>query len=144
MRGGFFMNNELTHWGIHGMKWGIRRYQNEDGSLTPEGKRRYAENYDAETGMMKNLSNPINREINRRVEEEGKRVLFASKSYEDLRTAEHEYQKAVNESDIMSNTVNEKYSELQSRASEYDRAANEWLSSYLGIDNYSILSSKGR
>lgn len=32
---------ELKHWGIKGMKWGIRRYQNEDGTLTPEGKRRY-------------------------------------------------------------------------------------------------------
>ena len=34
-------NNELKHYGILGMKWGVRRYQNKDGSLTPEGKRRY-------------------------------------------------------------------------------------------------------
>lgn len=33
----------LEHHGILGMKWGIRRYQNEDGSLTPEGERRYRE-----------------------------------------------------------------------------------------------------
>lgn len=33
-------NNELTHWGIKGMKWGVRRYQNKDGSLTPAGKKR--------------------------------------------------------------------------------------------------------
>lgn len=33
--------NELTHHGILGQKWGIRRYQNEDGSLTPEGRKRY-------------------------------------------------------------------------------------------------------
>lgn len=32
----------LVHWGILGMKWGIRRYQNEDGSLTEAGKKRYA------------------------------------------------------------------------------------------------------
>lgn len=34
-------NTELYHWGIKGQKWGIRRYQNKDGSLTPAGKKRY-------------------------------------------------------------------------------------------------------
>ncbi len=32
---------ELYHWGIKGQKWGVRRYQNEDGTLTEEGKKRY-------------------------------------------------------------------------------------------------------
>lgn len=34
--------NELYHHGIKGQKWGIRRYQNADGSLTEAGKKRYA------------------------------------------------------------------------------------------------------
>ena len=35
-------NSELYHYGIKGQKWGIRRYQNADGSLTPKGKKRLA------------------------------------------------------------------------------------------------------
>lgn len=34
-------STELHHSGIKGMKWGIRRYQNPDGTLTPAGKARY-------------------------------------------------------------------------------------------------------
>lgn len=40
-------NSNLYHHGIKGMRWGIRRFQNRDGSLTPQGKRRRREN-DAE------------------------------------------------------------------------------------------------
>ena len=35
------VTDELYHHGIKGQKWGIRRYQNEDGSLTAEGIKRY-------------------------------------------------------------------------------------------------------
>ena len=34
-------NNELYHHGIKGQKWGVRRFQNDDGTLTEEGQRRY-------------------------------------------------------------------------------------------------------
>ena len=34
------MDDVLYHHGVKGMKWGVRRYQNKDGSLTPAGKQR--------------------------------------------------------------------------------------------------------
>lgn len=37
-------SSELYHHGILGQKWGIRRFQNPDGSLTPEGRKRYGRN----------------------------------------------------------------------------------------------------
>ena len=47
--------SELYHFGIKGQKWGRRRWQNEDGSLTPEGIRRYGtrENYERLTNRKK-------------------------------------------------------------------------------------------
>lgn len=36
-------SEEIYHWGIKGQKWGVRRYQNPDGTLTAAGKKRYGD-----------------------------------------------------------------------------------------------------
>ena len=48
---------ELYHHGIKGMKWGVRRYQNKDGSLTPAGKKRYDQ--DIQDNLSKKKDNRI-------------------------------------------------------------------------------------
>lgn len=46
-------NNELYHWGVKGMKWGVRRYQNNDGSLTSAGRKRYERDQRENAGKKK-------------------------------------------------------------------------------------------
>lgn len=52
--------NELYHHGIKGQKWGIRRFQNEDGSLTEEGKDRY---YNAISGNNYHKKEKLEKEL---------------------------------------------------------------------------------
>ena len=42
-------NAQLYHWGIKGMKWGVRRFQNSDGSLTAAGRKRYSDGDSSDT-----------------------------------------------------------------------------------------------
>lgn len=52
------VNNELYHHGVKGQKWGVRRYQNKDGSLTNAGKKRY--DRDVRENNAKKKDNRIN------------------------------------------------------------------------------------
>lgn len=71
------MGNTLQHHGIKGMKWGIRRYQNKDGSLTPEGRKRYS---DDQSYRVKNMTDQELRDrINRlQLEKQYKSLLEPS------------------------------------------------------------------
>ena len=52
---------ELRHHGIKGQRWGVRRYQNADGSLTAAGQRRYDRDV-AENNMKKKENRAILKE----------------------------------------------------------------------------------
>ena len=54
--GSFISDEELYHYGIKGQKWGVRRYQNDDGSLTPSGKKRYSD--DSQLNSIKRNETP--------------------------------------------------------------------------------------
>lgn len=88
--------NELYHWGVKGQKWGVRRYQNKDGTLTDKGKKRYARDarekefskYDEESGKYykqskKNGRTDLDADASRYVKEDmerTKRLVDSSKN----------------------------------------------------------------
>lgn len=49
-------NDSLCHHGIKGMKWGVRRYQNPDGTLTNAGKLRYSDGETRKTSSFSRTS----------------------------------------------------------------------------------------
>lgn len=84
--------DELYHWGIKGMKWGVRRYQNKDGTLTSEGKKHYSQDHEDYTRVhtKKSVREMSDSELNARINR-----LQKEQQYERLTASPRKLQKAI-------------------------------------------------
>lgn len=74
---------ELHHHGIKGQKWGVRRFQNKDGSLTPAGKKRYDEPNSHSDKKEKQHKIPQNKSLHRlKLEDKYKQQGFSKEEAE--------------------------------------------------------------
>lgn len=131
------VENELKHWGILGMHWGIRRYQNPDGSLTPEGRERYSKqlkkSIEKENKYGGKVVNSVYEEFNKKLPELNeiaeKRNLLSSDPNKNM-NGDSKYLK------FMDSEFKKVFKEIASK--EYGEIANkiydneeEWLSEFL-------------
>ena len=80
------MSDYISHFGVKGMKWGIRRYQNKDGSLTPEGRKRYGRSEDSEK-VRELRKKPVSAMSNQELETVIRRMNL-ERQYRDLKSSE--------------------------------------------------------
>lgn len=119
------MNNELTHWGIKGQKWGVRRYQNEDGTLTAAGKARYFED----------LGNTYKREYDNQAAK-----LQSQRKRGQLSAEEYKARKKINEDAYRKNVSETKYADLSRGSRRARRIAGAVT---LGASTVKVLAGIG-
>lgn len=91
---------ELYHHGIKGMKWGVRRFQNKDGSLTPAGKKRYDDDAVGSSSNVEKTKTTIDKAFEQNIK--------TGKDKAPISAAEKitkESQKAIDNAAQLSNTI---------------------------------------
>lgn len=112
------MDDELYHFGVKGMKWGVRRYQNEDGSLTSLGKKRDKMLSDRKTAKKHSTtSNMVKAEYSRREFEEAKTRL----------KLENQKKKSKRQQDLEKKYIDRGFAKDEAEIKAYNRAKTETI-----------------
>ena len=92
---------ELYHHGVKGMKWGVRRYQNKDGSLTESGKKRLAKSIkkqypkkstsEARSSFMRDLTDDLSNNYESQLKSHLNNIREKRKIYEEAYKIESSY-----------------------------------------------------
>ena len=133
----------LAHHGIKGQKWGIRRFQNPDGSLTPAGKERYSSRYEFSAPNKPNTKSKREMEQFKRIEADilGGEYPDNYKEYSKLqREFTEKFNDATNNKSIGNIPKNEEarraIKELEkayeqtrglTNGASYDKKTNKWV-----------------
>ena len=112
------MEDELYHFGVKGMKWGVRRYQNEDGSLTSLGKKRDKMLSDRKTAKKHSTtSNMVKAEYSRREFEDAKTRL----------KLENQKKKSKRQQDLEKKYIDQGFAKDEAEIKAYNRAKTETI-----------------
>lgn len=129
-----YYESELYHHGIKGMKWGRRRFQNSDGSLTPAGKKRYVTVREAVNNARKAGRDSVkarNKQI--RSEDKGEKVFNALKKGADRALDKAETDNFFNSDSIFSEKSMKRKAQINAARTALD-----------GLDYNTLKSPNGR